>query len=143
MYEVDARGLSCPEPVMLTQAALKSHGNDTVKVLVTEPHSKANVEKFARSQGKTVTVTETGDGFELMRQKEWKLIITFHTTSDAIAFEKACKETGRSGRMIPVPRELSAGCGLAWCTVPADRADMETFLKECSIECEDMAELLY
>lgn len=74
-----------------------------------------------------------------MRQKEWKLIITFHTTSDAIAFEKACKETGRSGRMIPVPRELSAGCGLAWCTVPADRADMETFLKECSIECEDMA----
>ena len=53
-----------------------------------------------------------------MRQKEWKLIITFHTTSDA-------------------------GCGLAWCTVPADRADMETFLKECSIECEDMAELLY
>ena len=78
-----------------------------------------------------------------MRQKEWKLIITFHTTSDAIAFEKACKETGRSGRMIPVPRELSAGCGLAWCTVPADRADMATFLKECSIECEDMAELLY
>lgn len=30
-----------------------------------------------------------------MRQKEWKLIITFHTTSDAIAFEKACKETGQ------------------------------------------------
>ena len=58
MYEVDARGLSCPEPVMLTQAALKSHGNDTVKVL----------EKFARSQGKTVTVTETGDGFELIIQ---------------------------------------------------------------------------
>ena len=44
MYEVDARGLSCPEPVMLTQAALKSHGNDTVKVLVTAPHYKANVE---------------------------------------------------------------------------------------------------
>ena len=53
---------------MLTQAAFKSHGNDTVKVLVTEPHSKANVEKFARSQGKTVTVTETGDGFELIIQ---------------------------------------------------------------------------
>ena len=55
-----------------------------------------------------------------MRQKEWKLIITFHTTSDAIAFEKACKETGRSGRMIPVPRELSAGCGLAWRMTPED-----------------------
>lgn len=66
MYEVDARGLSCPEPVMLTQAALKSHGNEAVKVLVTEPHSRANVEKFAKSQGKNVTVTDKGDEFELV-----------------------------------------------------------------------------
>ena len=43
----------------------------------------------------------------------------------------------------PYTAHFDAGCGLAWCTVPADRADMETFLKECSIECEDMAELLY
>ena len=68
MYEVDARGLSCPEPVMLTQAAIKSHGNEKIRVLVTEPHSKANVEKFAKSQGKQVTVTEQGDGFELIIQ---------------------------------------------------------------------------
>lgn len=78
-----------------------------------------------------------------MRQKEWKLIITFHTTSDAIAFEKACKETGRSGRMIPVPRELSAGCGLAWCTLPSERMGIEAFLAEKKIECEEIAELLY
>jgi len=66
MYEVDARGLSCPEPVMLTQAAIKSHGNETIKVLVTEPHSKANVTKFAESQGKKVTATDKGDEFELI-----------------------------------------------------------------------------
>jgi len=66
MYEVDARGLSCPEPVMLTQAALKSHGNEKIKVLVTEPHSKANVTKFAESQGKKVSVTDKGDEFELI-----------------------------------------------------------------------------
>lgn len=66
MYEVDARGLSCPEPVMLTQAAIKSHGNEKIKVLVTEPHSRANVEKFAKSQGKIVTVTDKGDEFELV-----------------------------------------------------------------------------
>ena len=52
MYEVDARGLSCPEPVMLTSAALKSHGNETIKVFVTEPHTKANVEKFAKRHAK-------------------------------------------------------------------------------------------
>lgn len=27
-----------------------------------------------------------------MRKKEMKLIITFHTTADAMAMEKACKE---------------------------------------------------
>ena len=121
MYEVDARGLSCPEPIMLTQAAIKNNSG-AIKVLVSEPHQKTNVEKFAKSQGKKVTVTEKGDEFELvieqkrenMRQKEWKLVITFHTTADAIAFEKACKSNGKPGRMIPVPREISAGCGLAW-----------------------------
>ena len=78
-----------------------------------------------------------------MRQKEWKLIITFHTTADAIAFEKACKEYGKPGRMIPVPRELSAGCGLAWCVAPSERADMEGFLTEQNSASEELAELLY
>ena len=78
-----------------------------------------------------------------MRQKEWKLIITFHTTTDAMAFEKACKAHGKSGRMIPVPREISAGCGLAWATLPEDRACMEAFLAEQKIECEEMTELFH
>ena len=56
-----------------------------------------------------------------MRKKEPKLIITFHTTAEAIAMEKLCKENQKIGRMIPVPREISAGCGLAWCCEP----DME------------------
>lgn len=68
MYEVDARGLSCPEPVMLTQAALKSHGKEVIRVLVSEPHTRANVEKFAKSQGKKVTVKEVGSEFELTIQ---------------------------------------------------------------------------
>ena len=41
MREVDARGLSCPEPLMLTAEAIKSD-NSPVKVLVTEPHQKEN-----------------------------------------------------------------------------------------------------
>ena len=68
MYEVDARGLSCPEPVMMTAAALKAHGNDTVKVLVSEVHSRQNVEKFAKSQGKSVSVVEKDGEFELTIQ---------------------------------------------------------------------------
>ena len=44
-----------------------------------------------------------------MRKKELKLVITFHTTADAMAMEKECKKVGAQGRMIPVPRSISAG----------------------------------
>ena len=43
MYEVDARGLSCPEPVMLTAAALKKHKGESVKVLVSETDGQDGV----------------------------------------------------------------------------------------------------
>ena len=76
-----------------------------------------------------------------MRQKEWKLVITFRTTADAIAFEKSCKANGRPGRMIPVPREISAGCGLAWATLPEEKEEMIRFLSDQSSQCEEMKEL--
>jgi len=50
-----------------------------------------------------------------MIKKTEKLVITFYTTTDAMAMERICKETGADGRLIPVPRVISAGCGLAWC----------------------------
>ena len=51
MKEVDARGLSCPEPLMLTAEALKNESGP-VRVLVTEPHQRMNVEKLARDRGR-------------------------------------------------------------------------------------------
>ncbi len=65
MVEVDARGLSCPEPIMLTADALKS-ADGPVKVLVSEPHQKTNVEKLAKDRGKKTTVTEDGSGFVII-----------------------------------------------------------------------------
>ena len=52
MKEVDARGLSCPEPLMMTADALKNE-KGPVKGLVSEVNQKMNVEKYAKSQGKT------------------------------------------------------------------------------------------
>ena len=67
MKQVDARGLSCPEPIMLTAEALKST-KDKIVVLVSEPVQKTNVEKYAKSKGKKVTSVEKGDCFELTIQ---------------------------------------------------------------------------
>lgn len=78
-----------------------------------------------------------------MRKKELKLIITFHTTAEAIAMEKLCKENGKAGRMIPVPREISAGCGLAWCCEAGLEEEMKAFMKEKGVECEEMVSLMY
>ena len=64
-----------------------------------------------------------------MRAKELKLIITFHTTADAMGMEKACKEAKAPGRLIPVPRAISSGCGLAWCA-SVDREDSLRSLME-------------
>ena len=60
-----------------------------------------------------------------MRKKEERLVVTFHTTSEAIAMEEFCKSNQLPGRMIPVPLQISAGCGLAW-SVPA--LEKESFM---------------
>ncbi len=65
MFEVDARGLSCPQPLMMTNDAIKSQ-DGPIKVLVSEPHQRTNVEKFAKDKGKKVTVTEVGSEFEIV-----------------------------------------------------------------------------
>lgn len=49
-----------------------------------------------------------------MREKRLYLVITFHTTSAAMAMEALCTERALPGRLIPVPREITAGCGMAF-----------------------------
>ena len=49
-----------------------------------------------------------------MREKRLYLVITFHTTSAAMAMEAMCAEKGLPGRLIPVPREITAGCGMSF-----------------------------
>ena len=50
-----------------------------------------------------------------MIRKQERVVFTFYTTTDAMAMESLCKEKNLGGRMIPVPGEITADCGLAWC----------------------------
>lgn len=77
-----------------------------------------------------------------MRAKELKLVITFHTTADAMAMEKACKEQNAPGRLIPVPRSISAGCGLSWCTALEDRDVIRAVMDSVGIKEEEMHECM-
>ena len=77
-----------------------------------------------------------------MRKKELRLVVTFHTTADAMAMEKACKEHQVPGRIIPVPRAISAGCGLAWCAELTDKEAVAEMMRKAGIEEEDMHECM-
>jgi hypothetical protein len=77
-----------------------------------------------------------------MRKKELKLVITFHTTADAMAMEKACKNEGAQGRLIPVPRAISAGCGLAWCADLTQREALCAVMKKINLKEQEIHECL-
>ena len=62
-----------------------------------------------------------------MLKKKPTLIITFATTTQAMAMEKFCTGQNLPGRLIPVPREITAGCGLSWKALPEER---ELLLRE-------------
>lgn len=77
-----------------------------------------------------------------MRKKELKLIITFHTTADAMAMEKACRECNAPGRLIPVPRTISSGCGLAWCAGLTEKEVLAETMRSVGLQEEDMHECM-
>ena len=65
MIEVDARGLSCPIPVVKTKKAMESEPEDEIVVLVDEMTQVENISRLARSRGYSVAVEESGDGYRL------------------------------------------------------------------------------
>jgi tRNA 2-thiouridine synthesizing protein A len=59
---VDARGLSCPEPVMLANKAIKKLSKGTIEVLVDSGTARDNVSRLGKNSGWVVTVEEQPDG---------------------------------------------------------------------------------
>jgi TusA-related sulfurtransferase len=54
---VDARGLSCPQPVLMTLNEIKKGSDNEIVVLVDTDTSKENVSRAAVSQCPSVAVT--------------------------------------------------------------------------------------
>jgi len=59
---VDARGLSCPQPVMLTSDAIKKMNKGTVEVLVDSATALENVTRIAKNSGWQVAEEKQSDG---------------------------------------------------------------------------------
>ncbi len=66
MIEVDARGFSCPIPVVKTVKAITANPDKEITVLVGEAVAKENVSRIAQSKGYRVKIQTTDDGFRLL-----------------------------------------------------------------------------
>jgi selenium metabolism protein YedF len=62
---VDARGKTCPIPVIMTKKALEQISEGTLNVIVDNEVSKENVVKFAKSSGCDVSVKEEGKEYHI------------------------------------------------------------------------------
>lgn len=68
MKTIDTRGLSCPEPIMLTQEATLSN-EDSLEILVDTVVSKENVERFLVNAGYKTEVLDENDYYKLIANK--------------------------------------------------------------------------
>ena len=69
MTEVDARGLSCPMPVIKTKKAIESSECEPIVVIVNDGTARNNVTRLAKSKGYNITVEEKGEDFYLTLTK--------------------------------------------------------------------------
>ena len=65
MTKLDARGLSCPEPVIMISQAMK-RGEAAYEILVDNRVSRENVTRYAEHQGYRVSVTENDGEYTLV-----------------------------------------------------------------------------
>jgi len=68
---VDARGFSCPQPVLMTMEGMKKTGRGEILILVDTDTSKENVSRAASTQGWQVKdVQPEGEGYRITIGKD-------------------------------------------------------------------------
>lgn len=68
MKEIDARGLSCPAPVLQTRIAIEEGYLKAIRVVVDNEAAQQNVKRFLESQGFDVALKKVDDHYSVMGQ---------------------------------------------------------------------------
>ena len=103
---VDARGYSCPMPVVMVQKAVKADAPATLEVLLRgECHPVCREQRLQGRRG------AGGSGLPSVPVQMSRYIATFHTHLSALLTCQRLTAAGVRARMMPVPRKLSASCG--------------------------------
>ncbi|APH15502.1 sulfurtransferase TusA family protein [Clostridium sporogenes] len=68
LVQIDARGISCPQPVLMTKKAL-ANNKEGIDVIVDNMTARGNVERFMKNSGYKVIIEEKEDDFILSARK--------------------------------------------------------------------------
>ena len=77
-----------------------------------------------------------------MRKKQERFVVTFATTTGAMAMERACRDAGLPGRLIPVPRSITAGCGMCWAAPQSAREALEALVVREKLDVDGLYNIL-
>ena len=68
--KIDARGLSCPQPVILTNRKIQEMGKGVFEILVDTETSRENISRLAQQTGWNVEVKRVNDDYCLVLRKD-------------------------------------------------------------------------
>lgn len=68
MLSYDARGLSCPQPVLMAKKTMEKSPKGFV-IIVDNDTAKENVKRFMTNSGYKVEIKEVGEDYELVAKK--------------------------------------------------------------------------
>ena len=67
MIKLDARNLSCPEPLLMLKNAIKKNkAGEDICLLLSSQNALENCKRFAQKAGYTVSVAEAEYGYQLV-----------------------------------------------------------------------------
>ena len=76
------------------------------------------------------------------KQETLALVVAFDSTASALAFAQHAKAEQFTGRLIPIPRTLSAGCGMAWRNTLDQREQIDQLIARIHIDDARVVEMM-
>ena len=80
---LDARGLACPAPVLMTKDAVEKDRLNTVEVIVDNEAAKENVSRFLGSQQFSVSTAGEENNYKIFAQRQGYMVETISKVEDS------------------------------------------------------------
>lgn len=87
------------------------HGHSTEERAAAEEFRESHRMQAEAERAADEQAARNGTG---KRPLQHMIVVSFSSTFDAMEAERLCQEAGVPGRIIPLPVQITAECGLAW-----------------------------